>query len=167
MYVWIFSIHMCIWVFWVRKCIHTLSILSFASLLCYFNKNCESWVTCFEFVNKHIQFYHWTAWFPCIWGNLETITYFDCFAIAGIAKLPETLAPSIVKVIPRRLTCFIWYAIMNARRIRAMVLSAKAKSSPVVQDGLEIPVSIKVEWMNELSLYFWTINIYIIYNITL
>ena len=46
-----------------------------------------------------------------------------------------------------------------------MVLSTKAKSSPVVQDGLEIPVSIKVEWMNELSLYFPTINIYIIYNI--
>ena len=33
-----------------------------------------------------------------------------------------------------------------------MVLSTKAKNSPLVQGGLAIPVSIKVEWKNKINL---------------
>ena len=44
------------------------------------------------------------------------------------------------------------YAIKNGVRIAAMVSHTKTKNSPLVQSGLEIPVSIKIEWENEINL---------------
>ena len=44
------------------------------------------------------------------------------------------------------------YAIKNGARITAMVSRTKTKNSPLVQSGLEIPVSIKIEWENEINL---------------
>ena len=71
-----------------------------------------------------------------------------------MAKLPGTLALSIVGHISHELRRLIWYAIKNGTRITTMVLSAKTNNSPLVQGGLEIPVSIKVEWENEIKLDF-------------
>ena len=77
---------------------------------------------------------------------------YDCFAIAAMGKLSGTLASSIVGHIPRELSRLIWYTIKNGARITAMVLSAKAKNSPLRQGGLEKPISIKVNWENETNL---------------
>lgn len=44
------------------------------------------------------------------------------------------------------------YAIKNGARITAIVSHTKTKNSPLVQSGLEIPVSIKTEWENEINL---------------
>ena len=44
------------------------------------------------------------------------------------------------------------YAIKNGVRITAMVSHTKTKNSPLVQSGLEIPVSIKIELENEINL---------------
>lgn len=77
---------------------------------------------------------------------------YDRFAVAGMTKLPGTLAPSVVGHMPRQLSRFIWYAIEKGARITATVISTKAKLSPLVQGGLEIPVFVKVEWENEINL---------------
>ena len=68
----------------------------------------------------------------------------DRFAILGTGKLPGTSAPLIVRHVPCQLSRFIWYAIKNGAQITAMVLFTKTKESPLVQGGLEIPVSIKI-----------------------
>ena len=47
-------------------------------------------------------------------------------------------------VLQCQLSRFIWYAIKNGAQITAMVLFTKTKESPLVQGGLEIPVSIKI-----------------------
>ena len=77
---------------------------------------------------------------------------YDRFAVAGMTKLPETLAASIFGHMPRELSCFIWYAIKRGARITATLVSTQAKDSPLVQGGLEIPVIVKVEWENEINL---------------
>ena len=77
---------------------------------------------------------------------------YDHFAFAGMTELLGTLAPSIVGHMPRELGRFIWYAIEKGARITATVISTKAKVSPLVQGGLEIPVIVKVEWENEINL---------------
>lgn len=82
----------------------------------------------------------------------ERNNLYDRFAVAGMTKLPGTLAASIVGHIPRELSRFIWYAIEKGARISASVISTKAKLSPLVQGGLEIPVVVKVEWVNEINL---------------
>ena len=69
-----------------------------------------------------------------------------------MAKLPRTLAPSIVRYNPRGLSRFIWCVIKKGAWITAMVLSTKVKNSPLVQGCLELPVSIKVEWENKINL---------------
>ena len=77
---------------------------------------------------------------------------YDRFAVAGMTKLPGTLAASIVGHMPRELSRFIWYAIERGARITATLVSTQAKDSPLVQGGLEIPVIVKVEWENEINL---------------
>ena len=71
---------------------------------------------------------------------------YDRFAVAGMAKLPGTLAASITGHMPRELSCFIWYAIERVARITATYTSIQAKDYPLVQGGLEIPAIVKVEW---------------------
>ena len=72
---------------------------------------------------------------------------YDRFAVAGMTKLPETLA-----ALPRELSHFIWYAIERGTQITATLVSTQAKDSPLVQGGLEILVIVKVEWENEINL---------------
>ena len=74
------------------------------------------------------------------------------FAVAGMTKLPGTLAASIVGHMPCELSSFIWYAIETGARITATFVSTQAKDSPLVQGGLEILVIVKVEWENEINL---------------
>ena len=66
-----------------------------------------------------------------------------------MVKLPATLLPLTVS---SELIRFIRYAFKKGTRITAVLLSARAKNSPLVQDGLEISFSIKVEWENEINL---------------
>ena len=77
---------------------------------------------------------------------------YERFAVAGMTKLPGTLAASIVGHMPRELSRFIWYAIERVARITATLVSTQAKDSPLVQGGLEIPVIAKAEWENEINL---------------
>ena len=58
---------------------------------------------------------------------------YDGFAVAGMTKLPGTLAASIVGHMPRELSSFIWYAIETGARITATLVSTQAKDSPLVQ----------------------------------
>ena len=82
----------------------------------------------------------------------ETYNRYDRFAVAGMAKLPGTLAASIVGHMPRELSRFIWYAIERGARITATLVSTQTKDSPLVQGGLEIRVIVKVEWEHETNL---------------
>ena len=77
---------------------------------------------------------------------------YDRFAVAGMTKLPGTLAASIAGHMPRELIRCIWYAIERGAPITATLVSTQAKDSPLVQGGLEITVIIKVEWENEINL---------------
>ena len=56
---------------------------------------------------------------------------YDRFAVAGMTKLPGTLAASIVDHMPRELSRFIWYAIERGARITATLVSTQAKDSPL------------------------------------
>ena len=77
---------------------------------------------------------------------------YDRFAVAGMTKLPGTLAASIVGHVPRELSRIIWYAIDKGARITTTLVSTQAKDSPLVEAGLEILVIVKVEWENEINL---------------
>ena len=76
-----------------------------------------------------------------------------------MVKLLGTLSPLIVGHIPRDLIRSICFTITNRARISAVVLSRKAKNSPLVQGGLEISISIKAELKNEINLEHLKANV--------
>ena len=48
---------------------------------------------------------------------------FDQYAVAGFAKLPGTLAPSIVGHIPLELSRYIWFSIKEGAKITEKVIN--------------------------------------------
>ena len=73
----------------------------------------------------------------------------DNFAVAGCAKLPGRLIPGIVG---RELSRHIWYDLEYGAIMNAEVKSERHRPSPLLQGGLEIPLTVTVEWENESSL---------------
>ena len=114
--------------------------------LVYCNKYCQLWVKVFKNVSKHIQLCHWIEWFSFIWGNLQNLWPFCNSRHDKITGNLSTIN-SWARSMPVES-----YAIKNGARITAIVSHTKTKNSPLVQSGLEIPVSIKIEWENEINL---------------
>ena len=72
----------------------------------------------------------------------------DRFAVAGQKIFPGKLAPDTIGHVPREISRHVWYAMLNGAELTAYVINASPKRSPLVQGGLEIPVSVSVEWDN-------------------
>lgn len=70
----------------------------------------------------------------------------DRFAVAGLVTLPGTLAPVIVGHVPRELSRYVWYALGKGAKFTGEVISQKAKRSPLLQGGLDVPITVTVKW---------------------
>ena len=68
--------------------------------------------------------------------------------------LRGTLDVTIVGHIPRELSSYIWFALQLGAEITGKVKSDRHRPSPLLQGGLEIPVTVTVEWKvaNKLSI---------------
>ena len=77
-------------------------------------------------------------------GNIH-----DDFAVAGSVLLPGTQHLTIVGHIPRELSRYIWFALELGAEITGKVKSDRHRPSPLLQGGLEIPVTVTVEWKDE------------------
>ena len=111
----------------------------------------------FDFITGLCGFHVYRdIWKPSLYQFInfkqERNNRYDRFAVAGMTKLPGTLAASIVGHMARELSRFIWYAIERGAPITATLVSTEAKDSFLVRGGLEIPVIVKVEWVNEINL---------------
>ena len=84
--------------------------------------------------------------------RVERNNAYDDFAVAGFTKLPGVLLPSIVGHVPRELSRYVWFALEHGASIHGKVKSEMHRPSPLLQGGLEIPVTVTVEWENYLSL---------------
>ena len=60
--------------------------------------------------------------------------------------MPGAVFHSSVGNIPIELSQYIWYALQREAEIRGEVISVRYKSSPLIQDGLEIPTEVTVKW---------------------
>lgn len=76
----------------------------------------------------------------------------DRFAVSGLVTLQGTLAPVVVGHLPRELSRHVWYALEKGARFTGEVISVKVKRSPLVQGGLEVPVTVFVQWRDARSL---------------
>ena len=71
------------------------------------------------------------------------------FAVVGYARLPERTRMSVVGHILYELSRHIWFALDLGARLRGKVKSDQYRPSPLLQGGLEIHVTVIVEWGNE------------------
>ena len=69
----------------------------------------------------------------------------DDFAVAGYARLPGRPRMSVVGHIPRELSRHIWFALDLGARVTGKIKSDQYRPSPLLQGGLEIPVTVIVE----------------------
>ena len=76
----------------------------------------------------------------------------DRFAVAGQTILPGAVFHSSVGHIPIELSQYIWYALQREAEIRGEVISVRYKSSPLIQDGLEIPTEVTVKWEDKKAM---------------
>ena len=76
----------------------------------------------------------------------------DRFAVSGLTTLRGRLAPVVVGHIPRELSRYVWYALEKGAKFTGEVLTAKAKRSPLIQGGLEIPIKVNVLWTDSRNL---------------
>ena len=76
----------------------------------------------------------------------------DRFAVSGLAALRGRLAPVVVGHIPRELSRYVLYALEKGAKFTGEVLTAKAKRSPLIQGGLEIPIKVNVQWTDSRNL---------------
>ena len=83
----------------------------------------------------------------------------DDFAVAGNAKLPGKLIAEVVGHVPLELSRYFWFAIESGARFTARVISEKYQPSPLLQGGLEIPISVLVEWADVRCLQIFKENI--------
>ena len=71
---------------------------------------------------------------------------YDRFAVAGRVLLPHKIGQITVGHIPREISRYTWYAILEGAKISAQVINEKYKPSPLVQGGLEIMILVEIEW---------------------
>ena len=76
----------------------------------------------------------------------------DRFAVSGLTTLRGTLAPVVVGHIPRELSRYVWYALQKGAKFTGEVIAVKAKRSPLIQGGLEIPIKVVVQWSDSRNL---------------
>ena len=70
------------------------------------------------------------------------------FAVAGKTKLPGKLCAVVVGHVPREISRHVWYAIREGAEFSGMVQSVAPKPSPLLQGGLEIMITMTVNWKN-------------------
>ena len=88
--------------------------------------------------------------FKCKYNNKH-----DRFVVAGKTVLKGRIAPITIEHVSRELSRHTWYAIRERAQFEATVHNTKARPFPVVQDGLEIPIKVKVPWplVEKFSIY--------------
>lgn len=106
---------------------------------------------CFTTALRGFHVYSTTVgWKPYIHQNIsfkrEHNNCHDKFAVAGLALLPGKLSRDIVGHVPRELSRYVLFAMEKGAEFTGKVISDKRKRSPLLQGGLEIPISITVKW---------------------
>ena len=69
---------------------------------------------------------------------------YDKFAVAGKTNLKGQVGAVTVGHIARELSQHTWYAIQEEAKFQATVYDMKGKSSPLIQNGFEIPIKVKI-----------------------
>ena len=70
----------------------------------------------------------------------------DKFAVAGRVTMRGKFGWIIVGHIPRELSRYVWYSILEGAKYEVEVFKKKPIASPLLQGGLEIPIRISVTW---------------------
>ena len=68
----------------------------------------------------------------------------DINAMAGKKTLPGTLAPSIIGHLPKEISRYTRSIIEHGAQVCAFVISTAHRVSPLIQDGLEIPIRVEI-----------------------
>ena len=69
----------------------------------------------------------------------------DRYAIAATKRLPGRIADSIVGHLPREISRFTRFLISRGGMVKVTVDDSKYRRSPLIQGGLEIPVTVHIE----------------------
>ena len=69
----------------------------------------------------------------------------DRYAIAATKRLPGRLADSIVGHLPREISRCTRFLISRSGNVKVTVIDSKHRRSPLVQGGLEIPITVCIE----------------------
>jgi len=70
----------------------------------------------------------------------------DKFAVAGRVTMRGKFGWIIVGHIPRELSRYVWYSILEGAKYEVEVYRKKPIASPLLQGGLEIPIKVSVTW---------------------
>ena len=70
---------------------------------------------------------------------------YDPNAIAGKIMLPGTLVVSIVGHMPKKIPHYTRYIVEHGASVDAIVLATHHRPSPLIQEGLEIPIKLAVK----------------------
>ena len=95
--------------------------------------------------NTDLRRYHMyrTSWKPFL---KQQLTFKRKTINTTSLQLPGTIFPSTVGHIPIELSQYICHALQREAVITGEVTVIKYKPSPLVQGGLEIPISVIVKW---------------------
>ena len=88
-------------------------------------------------------------WKPVIGETLHCIhernNDHDRYAIAATKRLPGCLSDSIVGHLPREISRYTRFLISRGGNVKVTVVDSKYCRSPLIQGGLEIPVTVCIE----------------------
>ena len=116
----------------------------------------------FEFFNGSRGFYVFSNtvnWVPYVGQNIifkrEYNIKHDRFAVSDKTLLEGRIVSITFGHVPGGLSRHTWYAIQEGAPFKATVPDIKARPSPLIQGGLEIPIRVKVVWplVGKLSIY--------------
>ena len=69
----------------------------------------------------------------------------DRYAIAATKRLPGRLSDSVVEHLPREISRYTRFLISRGGKVKVTVADSKFRRSPLIQGGLEIPVTVCIE----------------------
>ena len=111
---------------------------------------------CFSFITDLHSFHVYrntVSWNPCIGQEIyfkcELNSTHDKCAVRSKAMLPWKIAPAVFGHVPKELSKHIWFAIQKGAKASAIVETANPQPLPLLQGGLEILISMKIEWYKE------------------
>ena len=88
-------------------------------------------------------------WKPVIGETLNCIhernNDHDRYAIAATKRLPGCLSDSIVGYLPREISRYTRFLISRGGNVKVTVVNSKYRRFPLIQGGLEIPVTVSIE----------------------